>query len=188
LKSPSGRTSSRSRERDGEENFGKFGLPKVWELVAVAPDGVGLYKHAPPKGKDYRGQPRNIRPSDGYAIRAEHVPAAARAVVEADLAAGEAHDEVFRTNDYSPERTARLTKMRKEREAARKDGYEALGFDRYAEVAFKGDLAMWQARGRGDYGLGSGPYKPLKPPGEGRWRWLKVEEQRDLPATTEVNG
>jgi hypothetical protein len=174
--------------RDREENLGKFGLPTVWELVAVAPDGTGLYKHTPPKVPNYRGKLRNLHTSRGHAIRAEAVPNAVRAVVEADREAGEAISRVLHEDGYSRERTARIDAMRKQRKQLREEGYEALGLDRYAEVRFEGDLTMWQARGKDQYGGHDGPYKPLKPPNGGRWRWLKVEEQRDLPATTEVNG
>lgn len=46
---------------------------------------------------------------------------------------------------------------------------------------------LWEARGAGQFGAGSGAVKPLAPPEGGRWRWLKVREQDELP-TGETNG
>lgn len=45
-------------------------------------------------------------------------------------------------------------------------------------------LLVWQERGAGSYGKGSGAVKPLAPPNGGRWKWLKVREQSDLPVGT----
>ena len=168
--------------RERGENYGKVGLPEVWELVAVAADGTGLYKHEPSKITNYRGKERNIRPSDGYAIRTDAVPAKVAALVEAYDAAYQAERVVYDTEDYSDARSRKINAMRKGRHDALMDGYEALGISRHAQVRRdeRSGLTSWQARGRGDWGA----YKPLAPPAGGRWRWLKVEEQSELP--TEV--
>lgn len=43
-------------------------------------------------------------------------------------------------------------------------------------------LRPWEARGRGEWGAGSGAMRPQAPPEGGRWRWLKLREQEALPA------
>jgi hypothetical protein len=42
-------------------------------------------------------------------------------------------------------------------------------------------LWKWQERGKGDFGY-SGAVKPAAPPEGGRWKWLKVKEQREIEA------
>jgi hypothetical protein len=41
-------------------------------------------------------------------------------------------------------------------------------------------LWAWQKRGRGNFGDGSGAFKPLPPPEGGRWKWLKIREQEAI--------
>lgn len=47
----------------------------------------------------------------------------------------------------------------------------------------KAGLTMWNERGKGQWGAGSGSIKPMAPPEGGRWRWLKVREQAELAET-----
>lgn len=122
-------------------------LPRVYELVALSREGVGLYAWRPERSHRYEGKT--------HAIRAEHVPEALRAVATVD--------------SYS-ERVA---------------GLAAAGFGNGATcdigpVHNTPELWMWQQRGRGDFGAGSGAMKPSAPPDRGRWRWLKVTEQHEL--------
>jgi hypothetical protein len=42
--------------------------------------------------------------------------------------------------------------------------------------------AVWEERGTGSFGPGSGSMKPKAPPEGGRWRWLKVAPERELTA------
>jgi hypothetical protein len=127
-------------------------VPRVYELVALGSNGEGLYRHVPSRSHRYEGK--------AHAIRARWVP-----------------EEVKRVQVQ--DKSVRLS----EREAA----LQALGLRRSAALEVRPvhgtpDLWYWQERGRGDFGDGSGSLKPTPPPSGGRWRWLKVNEQQELPA------
>lgn len=47
------------------------------------------------------------------------------------------------------------------------------------------DLWEWQERGSGEFGQGTGSMKPKGPPEGGRWRWLRVEPERELEGGTD---
>jgi hypothetical protein len=133
-----------------------FGLPEVYELTALTGDGlVGLYVHSPERKS--RGKTR--------AVRARWVPAEVL----------EAIDELGWTD-----KCERLAELGITRGTFQRGGGKVGHGQSLSRVYDSEDLVEWQEQGTGDYGYGSGPWKPLSPPNGGKWRWLKVREQEEL--------
>jgi hypothetical protein len=96
-------------------------------LVAIGPEGTGLYLHVPEHSHRYQGREHRILLKD---------------VEKHGLDEGRR-----RRNDAIEKETG---------------------------------LVEWQSRGSGSFGPGSGSMKPNPPPEGGRWKWLKIDEQKAL--------
>jgi hypothetical protein len=48
---------------------------------------------------------------------------------------------------------------------------------RTSERMLEAGLIAHDTRGRGSFGAGTGSIVPLPPPGGGKWRWIRVDEQ-----------
>lgn len=139
--------------------LGSQGLPNVFELAALAPDGTGLYVH---KTTGRRGRTTGKT----HAVRTRAVPEELRAAID---------------RRHEPGGTAS-----KRNEEMRALGLPESAWIDSGAVHRSDELFRWQARGNRDFG-GDGPVKPLPPPGGGRWRWLKVREQEELSAVDTAN-
>jgi exonuclease VII small subunit len=129
--------------------------PDIFELVAVGAAGEALYRE---RGKLHAKAPRR------YVIRAERIPEAVREVI---------FDESLKWR----ERGDRLRELGVTSGASYGGRSTGQVLNR---VHAAPELVEWQERGKGDFGGGSGPMKPLAPPSGGRWRWLKVTAQDEL--------
>jgi hypothetical protein len=110
-------------------------------LVAIGPEGTGLYLHVPEHSHRYQGRDHRIL------YEAANTHGVAPQASEWDLKRGG---------------TRRLDSI--ERETG---------------------LIEWQHRGSGSYGAGSGSMKPKPPPEGGRWKWLKIDEQKALEGSVD---
>lgn len=121
--------------------------PEPWFLVAVGPEGTGLYIHRVRYRRRFgnTSYARTMRDGEQF-VETKDVP-----------------DTPY-DRSMSHEARMRLAEERAAKLLPQVRGSQGL-------------LAKWETRGRGPFGAGSGPIKPKAPPEGGKWRWIRVDEQ-----------